>query len=191
MSGPKISYRNRQESLHVGKRFGKLIAIEMLPEAIHGSLIFKCLCDCGHYRNVSKSNLDSKKNPQTSCGCGRFADTNHGLIKTLYIKYKHEAKNRSLDFSLDEQTFERLIFSNCYYCTQEPSKIMKYRQTEVNLIYNGIDRVDNSMGYSTANSVSCCTDCNLMKRTLSKQAFLKKIKDIYEHFHLDNNWTGN
>ena len=45
----------------------------------------------------------------------------------------------------------------------------------------GIDRVDNSLGYTLENSVSCCSKCNYMKKTLNVENFLLHIAKIYNY----------
>jgi len=52
------------------------------------------------------------------------------------------------------------------------------------LIYNGIDRVDNAIGYLTDNCVACCKVCNRAKLQMSKNEFFDHIKKIYERNNL-------
>lgn len=51
-----------------GRRFGKLTVIERTSERKHGSVVWKCLCDCGNEVLVSQNSL--KTQHTTSCGCG-------------------------------------------------------------------------------------------------------------------------
>ena len=53
----------------------------------------------------------------------------------------------------------------CFYCGKEISTI-------------GIDRVDNTKGYSVDNLVPCCTDCNKAKNALSQEQFLQMARAI-------------
>ena len=46
---------------------------------------------------------------------------------------------------------------------------------------NGVDRVDNNIGYTLENSVSCCSWCNSMKNILPVNEFLNKIKKIHDY----------
>ena len=46
----------------------------------------------------------------------------------------------------------------------------------------GIDRVDNTLGYTSNNVVSCCTECNFMKRTMNYQTFINKCIKISKCF---------
>jgi hypothetical protein len=47
-------------------------------------------------------------------------------------------------------------------------------------LYNGIDRVDNTLGYSKENCVSCCKICNYMKQVLTLEEFYSHIRRIHE-----------
>jgi hypothetical protein len=55
----------------------------------------------------------------------------------------------------------------CYYCKSQ-------KENEV----NGIDRVDNSKGYTKDNCVSCCQFCNRMKLIYHPDFFITKCKII-------------
>jgi hypothetical protein len=48
--------------------------------------------------------------------------------------------------------------------------------------YNGIDRVDSSMGYVAGNVVPCCSTCNRMKLDHSYDDFIAHIKKIVAHY---------
>lgn len=49
------------------QRFGKLVAIEPLPERKNRQVVWKCQCDCGNIVEVPTLNLTSGNT--TSCGC--------------------------------------------------------------------------------------------------------------------------
>ena len=49
------------------QKFGKLLAVEPTKERNHGSIIWKCLCDCGNIYYVSAERLLSGNT--LSCGC--------------------------------------------------------------------------------------------------------------------------
>lgn len=61
--------------------------------------------------------------------------------------YKSNAKRRGVEWSLDGSA-ERLLSQNCAYCGAAPAP------------WNGIDRMDNALGYTNENSVPCCKSCN-------------------------------
>ena len=57
---------------------------------------------------------------------------------------------------------------------------MKIRQQGKPFPTNGIDRMNNNIGYEISNVVPCCSVCNKMKSSLSKEEFLTQICKIYE-----------
>ena len=80
-------------------------------------------------------------------------------------QYAFSASRRGYEFSLDDSQFETLFDGSCFYCNKPNSR--------------GIDRVNNLIGYTSDNSVSCCEMCNKMKWKFSQKDFLEKIKQIY------------
>ena len=79
-------------------------------------------------------------------------------------KYKRSAKERGYEWELSDNEFFKLLKQPCAYCGGT-SKI-------------GIDRVDNSKGYTKENSVPCCKDCNYMKHRQSREDFIKNCKRV-------------
>ena len=45
---------------------------------------------------------------------------------------------------------------------------------------NGLDRLDNSVGYTLQNIKPACFECNLMKKTMSHDSLIEKLKLIHE-----------
>lgn len=72
---------------------------------------------------------------------------------------------------------------NCNYCDSEPLSVAtngKRPETKAHnkYIYNGLDRKDNSTGYTLENVVPCCKMCNNSKKNLSQidwETWLDKI----------------
>ena len=56
-----------------GMRFGRLVALEPTDERQHGSVVWKCRCDCGNEKLISLNTL--KFTTVKSCGC---------LLKQVY-----------------------------------------------------------------------------------------------------------
>lgn len=50
-----------------GNRFGRLVAIEMLPERFSGLIKWKCICDCGKIKIALAKTL--RNGGTKSCGC--------------------------------------------------------------------------------------------------------------------------
>ncbi len=98
----------------------------------------------------------------------------------LFLVYKRNAKRYKRDFELSKEEFRELTKQNCFYCGTEP--IIGYnadRRSHGKYLYNGVDRYDNSKGYTVDNAVPCCKICNTMKSNLDVDAFRNHIKKIY------------
>lgn len=162
-----------------GYKVHKLTVVEILPE-----WKYRTVCDCGKEKILTGQRLQYIK----SCGCLRVRQgpkSPHWKMEPFehfLSQYKKGAESRKLEFNLTNEDFSRLIDAPCYYCSSPPreyklgtSKIPK------TITANGIDRVDSSLGYTPANCATCCTTCNVMKMNLSQEAFLERVKKIYEN----------
>jgi hypothetical protein len=178
----------------VGKRFGRLTVISKGERDRYSKMHWLCKCDCGNETMVCVSNL--KSGHTTSCGCFRnetsSSNINHARkfrtppkedanLNTVYGIYKRTSKLRDLCFELTKNEFENLIIQNCHYCDRKPSNIMNRGNNKNNFIYNGIDRVDNTKGYTLDNCVPCCYKCNKAKGTMPTNEFLDWVVEVYHH----------
>lgn len=103
------------------------------------------------------------------------------------LNAKNVKKNKPmLEFSLTKKQFETLIFENCYYCGGGLSNCIsiKYKTGDsFGFIYNGVDRVDNTKGYSLSNSITCCKWCNQAKSDRSVSEFVEWGKTFVDYQH--------
>lgn len=146
----------------------------------------KVKCTCGTEKSIRTDYYSA------DVACARCAQikrratfndkTKESIVKKLYRSYNQQAKKRGYDFDITYTTFKDYIFKDCYYCAEPPSNIAK--QNYRSLIYNGIDRMDNSKGYVNNNIVPCCAECNWMKNKLSKDQFLNKVNKIFKNLNL-------
>jgi hypothetical protein len=151
---------------------------------------FKCQCVCN---KEFVARTDSIKAGTTkSCGCltgdiisnKNKLSNNLGAIRLVYRHYKANAKKRNINFFLSIEEFQKFIFNTCYYCGSAP-KASKFTTSQKNrkdkeLSYNGIDRVNNNIGYISDNCVTCCKICNSAKSDLSIEEFESWIAKLME-----------
>jgi hypothetical protein len=103
----------------------------------------------------------------------------------LFSKYKKTAKERGLQWLLSKDTFDVLINQECFYCGVSPKQKYKTNSRSKNVyFYNGIDRVDNTQGYTAENCVTCCKVCNWAKNAFSIEDFLDWVYRISNHQRL-------
>jgi hypothetical protein len=86
-----------------------------------------------------------------------------------YNEYKRRADNKSLLFELTNNDYIELIIGNCYLCGRKSCE--KYK--------NGIDRVDNKVGYIMSNVKVCCGSCNYIKRDMELDELFNKMTEVY------------
>lgn len=152
-----------------------------------------CKCACGGTAVVRDSHLYGKRvySVERSCGC---------LVKALHksaawhIKsrkegtafrrcldqYKANARRRGLSWELTEQEFRELTQSPCHYTGELPSTVTKSKCEEYK--HNGIDRRDNTQGYTRDNCVPCCAVVNQMKADITLERFVELCKKVSERF---------
>lgn len=157
---------------------GKIIGIDRLnsnKNYIDGNMVPCCvLCNfmkntmdiatfISHTRKIVKNNFDN------TLELFEFGSDNYRLNKNkpVYSNYITGATNRNLDFDITQRQFDILINNHCVYCNFKG--------------VIGIDRVDNSVGYTLDNVVSCCKVCNTMKNKHDKSVFLTQCNLINEN----------
>jgi len=82
-----------------------------------------------------------------------------------YSAYKARAEKKELPFDISQETFTHYTDLPCYLCGKEVS--------DAHL--NGIDRYDNTKGYTLDNIRSCCGTCNYMKKDYEYDEVIKKF----------------
>ena len=167
----------------VGNKYGRLTAIEYVADDRSGAY-WLCMCNCGNEHTVLGKHL--RDGTIKSCGClakeqapknARRLSKGEAAFNTLYSSYKRRAERKNLCFELTKEQFRSLTKQNCFYCGCHPSSIYNPRYNG-GYIYNGVDRVDNIIGYISENCVPCCKDCNKAKGTRSYIEFIDWIERL-------------
>lgn len=174
--------KGRKPSNIVGEVFGRLKVLRFYESRNYKS-VWECECSCG---TICIRTLSAfRKSSNNHCGCVYKENKIEKGINNILLYYKNNAKKRNLLFEIPTTTFKDLILSNCYYCNSPPSNTYIAKRGYAEVTYNGVDRINNDLGYTLENSVSCCKKCNMMKYNKSEVDFIKKVKDIY-HFFIKN-----
>ncbi len=183
--------KKKHENL-LGQRFNRLVIVNLeINEKAKKRYRreWTCLCDCGNYKVVKRPDA-LKCGYIKSCGClsketillaVKKITLPKGIaaFNALYSEYKKTAGNKKFKFNLTKEQFKCLIKKSCFYCGNGPNNVFKPVGVNGGYTYNGIDRVDNALGYTENNCAPCCKECNYMKGSLSIKDFLNHIKDIY------------
>lgn len=161
--------------------------------------IVEVRCECGTIKNVQYNNI--RGGGSLCCGnnlCKIPYNKNNRSIdasyNSLFYAYKTGAKKRGYSFELTVDDFKYFLDKNCFYCNDVPSSIYRILDSKtgeirsgIPLTYNGIDRMDNSVGYTKTNCITCCKTCNQMKMDSNYNFFLDHINKIYKNKYECNN----
>jgi len=173
----------------VGQRFGRLTVISEAKEKVGICVAWLCQCDCGNTCTPTTRNLKSGRTQ--SCGCLRLDMMSLPLgvawKNKMFEHYQRMASRFGRAWELTRGEFDSLIVERCYYCNLPPligRKIKDFRSPSgfTVMFFNGIDRRDNRRGYTKANSVSCCVECNMMKRNFPSFDFVARCMTIAKHW---------
>lgn len=175
----------------VGEQFGSLTVDRFEYVGKNRTMIAKC--GCGNEKTFWKKSAIKKVK---SCGCG--IDNNGITAKQRrtwsfrYHSYRSGALQRKYEWSLTFSEFVKISSGDCYYCSSLPRSCNCMRDSpsvrkdtpntkeeDYEIFINGIDRVNNSIGYTVENCVSCCVYCNRAKSDLSYNEFKEHITNIY------------
>jgi hypothetical protein len=146
---------------------------------------WKARCICGNERWTYASSLRKSIHPCKNCYDNSMKSFDKKpAIQKAFISLKSNAKSRNISVDIDWKDFYEVAIEDCFYCGAEPIEKTAPKKWQPSVKLNGLDRVDNTKGYSVDNIVSCCYDCNRMKSDLSEENFLRHIRKIY-------NWSIN
>lgn len=161
----------------IGLKFNSLTVMRYLRE----KKAYECLCDCG--KTVYARSNGLKTGRHASCGCiGRdpLLPDHMAAKNDIYRNYKRAAKKREYEFLLTKEEFIDLILGACHYCGTVGS-LYSSAVAHKDFRHNGVDRVDNLIGYVKENTVSCCASCNRSKGILGLEAWAEWLRTLAAH----------
>lgn len=160
-----------------GKKFGNLNVISKTDKRTDkGQVLWELKCDCGETCFASSSDLNrGRRNFCESCN-DRLSKLSP--FKSLYGNYKRNAEKRGYSFELTLEQFVSIVLEECVYCGEPPNQWFKKEGAKEGVMYNGIDRFDNSIGYNVENAKSCCKFCNLAKNTFPSEDLISWLDRV-------------
>lgn len=184
----------RPASVKVGDNRKNLHVVEVLSGRGAGKHAkVKVQCACGN-TSIMTTQIYKKSN---SCGCDRRDSSTwkrsgpkrmpwqlpkgEAAMNELYGIYQRGAIKRNLTFEISRENFVKIVYSDCHYCGAKPSRRFGQKKCNGNILCNGVDRIDSSLGYSLENCVPACKSCNLSKNNRSYKEFIMHAKSIIEH----------
>jgi len=179
--------KNKHKTVdEIGNRYGHVVVIGRAPNGHRQHVRWVYRCDCGNERVAAGTNL--RNGSIRSCGCRHGKPKYWAALSQCYNQYKQNARRRRLPFELTIEQFLDITQKDCSYCGAEASNVYRpVRQTDrsgsVPYIYNGIDRIDNSLGYISGNIAPCCSRCNWSKKDMTQDEFLGWVTLVFRHLN--------
>ena len=178
---------------YTGRKYGRITILDVTgrdPKNRHHYFV-RCRCECGTVKATRLSCL--QQGTTRSCGCfsrERMRAANVGHTRTrktfgessfnnLMRHYERGAKDRGLCFDLTEADFREITSGRCFYCGCEPRRRSRLKNGHGHYDYNGVDRIDNAIGYTRDNCVPACRPCNTAKNAISKDAIYKLYHRLF------------
>lgn len=183
------------------KTFGRWTVQHRAGSNARNIPLWHCFCVCGNEKDVPVWAL--VYGHSKSCGClqrdvvRRMSKETIGIPRAnrctsdaasrkLFRIYRDTSATRGYEFNLTYDEFLKLTSSPCSYCGASPSRIAKAERLAAETeggayLFNGIDRVNNLIGYVFSNCVPCCRACNVAKARMSESEFLELVERIYLH----------
>lgn len=176
-----------------GERYERLVALRPVGSG-HSGVKWECECDCGNFCIAYGRSLWDKR--KTSCGCRRSEQSRANLLgkagagrvegdlgpaRRVLRGYRRQAKRRALAWDLTEEQGLALLRLNCTYCGRPPHQRQRSEQRikPTDLFFTGIDRMDNSLGYTPENVTPCCGTCNRAKMAQGFGEFTEWVTRVY------------
>jgi len=173
-----------------GISFGRLTVLRRVHNR-RGRPHYACRCACGKtvvVLGASLTGLNTK-----SCGClkldvcatktvyeYRRMSFGEAFSRRLAAQVQNDAKRRNLRVTVSPSEIIELRKQHCFYCGHPP--VEPRHKCYGGFPVNGLDRLDNSKGYTVENCVPCCFQCNRAKRGHSAAEFIAHVFKIGQRF---------
>jgi len=172
---------------NMGKRYGRLVAIELVSSVPH---VYKCKCDCGTIKNISYLLLS--RGEVKSCGCLRKETQTRGGLSSN-IEYKswlnmHMRVRKPKE--KDIKTYKGVTICDRWHMSNPEgfSNFLKDMGKRLNRSMT-LDRIDNNKGYSPDNCKWSTKKEQVLNRGMTKWIIIgdekKCLKDWIRFLNID------
>lgn len=143
-------------------------------------------CECGNIIVVRRNNLIN--GTTKSCGCykkqihrsRKLKPDGYSMMIQAYNTFKTNSKKRDIEIDITFDEWKKIGVKDCFYCGSKPSNVRYSKHNSGDYVYNGIDRIDNTLGYTLENSVPCCFTCNHSKSDMTLDQFLTWLNRVFK-----------
>jgi hypothetical protein len=159
-----------------GQTFGLLTVTGESAERGRGRrILWDCSCQCGGKATAVSSEL--VRGTRVSCGCrwrkgvprknGQSLSNRQSFRWSRYSSAIDGAKKRGHEWSLTREQWASIVERPCAFCGTKSTI--------------GVDRIDASKPYDSANTMPLCWECNRAKGPLDMGEFREWIDRVAKH----------
>lgn len=113
---------------------------------------------------VCRGEIYSRRSKYCSKECSRKARKNNlkpmSIELAIRARYLSSDNKKKREFNLSPEWIKENIVKPCVYCGRKAT---------------GFDRIDNSVGHTEENCVSCCRECNSVRNNIFTHEEMKEI----------------
>lgn len=154
--------------IKIGDRFGTLTVQYIESRGAARARRAYCICDCGNDHDADINGLFYGRTKRCrKCAVHNRVPQIEKLYKRQFSNYQNGARRRGYVWVLSLEEFRGIFLGSCDYCGCATAL--------------GVDRVDNTIGYTLENCVPCCKPCNLAKRDMPRNEFIGWVIRIATH----------
>ena len=182
------------KNIKAGDQIGSLVVIDCLGPRDMGNRREKFyLCRCNLCKKVWEKSSTTLypvlRGRGSGCHCAKRNNNPRSEHKKRYDAYVNAATKRGYEFELSFDEFVDLSSQNCYYCNSSPQlRPPGIKNWDFKFYMSGIDRYDNSKGYTRENSKPCCSMCNGAKLNHTPEEFYQWVNRIVEKYYKEKQW---
>lgn len=148
---------------------------------------YNCICDCGRSCVVKCAYV--KNGTRKDCKCSnmdspspgrKHIDAETSIYTGLTNQCRSAARQRGIEYSLSHSEYKSIVSMECLYCGHPGDKRYSKRKgnSDLFIVANGVDRINNKIGYILENCVACCFTCNIIKNNQNVGSFIEQCKRI-------------
>ena len=145
-------------------------------------------CDCDKAFKLRNTNSFLTYDDIQCPDCKRIGRLKKNIgERYIFKRVKWDAKKAGRSFNLSFDWFVKAIHEPCHYCNRTDINKVSVASKKpgefllVDFRYNGLDRVDNALGYEESNCVPCCVVCNRAKNSMPYDDFIEYIEALVNH----------
>lgn len=148
----------------IGKKYGRLLIVDVIYNESKKQYYFVCLCDCGKTKHISPYTLLVGGQKSCSRNCSMFRPTlpsGVGHARQIYAIKKYSVLRQHMNFDLTFEEFYKLSTSNCSICGMYPNVHWDSGDSRGHngvFIHNKIAYADPEVGFVMGNVFSVCLE---------------------------------